>query len=117
MQLEAPDAFDLNAESKEVWRLYGINEGVDQQQTAAFGRQCLLARRLIERGVRFVQLFSPVNWDHHTGIKTALPANCAATDKPVAGLLTDLKARGLLEDTLVIWGGEFGRTPVAQKGD
>jgi hypothetical protein len=113
MQMEAPDAFNLDAESKEVWRLYGI----DEQQAQAFGRQCLLARRLIERGVRFVQLFSPVNWDHHTGITTALPANCAATDKPVAGLLTDLKARGLLEDTLVIWGGEFGRTPVAQKGD
>jgi hypothetical protein len=113
MQLEAPDAFNVDAEPKEVHRLYGI----DQPGTEAFGRQCLLARRLVERGVRFVQLISPVNWDHHTGIRTALPANCAATDKPIAGLLRDLKARGLLADTLVVWGGEFGRTPVAQKGD
>jgi hypothetical protein len=113
MQVEAPDAFNIDAEPKQVHDLYGI----DNHTTEAFGRQCLLARRLVERGVRFVQLFSPVNWDHHTGIKTALPANCAATDRPIAGLLTDLKARGLLQDTLVIWGGEFGRTPVAQKGD
>jgi hypothetical protein len=113
MQVEAPDAFNLSAEPKEVQHLYGL----DEQRTEAFGKQCLLARRLVERGVRFVQLFSPVNWDHHTGIRTELPANCAATDRPVAGLLKDLKARGLLDDTLVIWGGEFGRTPVAQKGD
>jgi hypothetical protein len=113
MQLEAPDAFNVDAEPKEVRQLYGI----DEEGTEAFGRQCLLARRLVERGVRFVQLMSPVNWDHHTGIRTALPANCAATDKPMAGLLRDLKARGLLQDTLVVWGGEFGRTPVAQKGD
>ena len=91
--------------------------GVGEQGTDAFGRQCLLARRLVERGVRFVQLISPVNWDHHTGIRTALPANCAATDRPIAGLIRDLKARGLLDETLVAWGGEFGRTPVAQKGD
>jgi uncharacterized protein (DUF1501 family) len=90
---------------------------VDDPRTEAFGKQCLLARRLVERGVRFVQLISPVNWDHHTGIRSALPANCEATDRPVAGLLKDLKARGLLDDTLVVWGGEFGRTPVAQKGD
>jgi Protein of unknown function (DUF1501) len=113
MQMQAPDAFNINAESRDVHHLYGI----DDQRSEAFGKQCLLARRLVERGVRFVQLISPVNWDHHTGIRTALPANCAATDRPIAGLLTDLKARGLLEDTLVIWGGEFGRTPVAQKGD
>jgi hypothetical protein len=113
MQVEAPDAFNIDAEPKEAHHLYGI----DNPTTEAFGRQCLLARRLVERGVRFVQLFSPVNWDHHTGIRTALPANCAATDRPIAGLLTDLKARGLLQDTLVVWGGEFGRTPVAQKGD
>jgi hypothetical protein len=113
MQIEAPDAFNLDAEPKSVQHLYGI----DDQRTQAFGKQCLLARRLVERGVRFVQLFSPVNWDHHTGIKRELPANCAKTDKPVAGMLRDLKARGLLAETLVIWGGEFGRTPVAQKGD
>jgi hypothetical protein len=113
MQIQAPDAFDLNHESQEMRHLYGL----DDQRTEAFGKQCLLARRLVERGVRFVQLFSPVNWDHHTGIHSQLPSNCAATDRPVAGLLKDLKARGLLQDTLVIWGGEFGRTPVAQKGD
>jgi hypothetical protein len=113
MQMQAPDALNLNGESNAVKHLYGIDNGTAE----AFGKQCLLARRLVERGVRFVQLMSPVNWDHHTGIRSALPANCAATDRPVAGLLKDLKARGLLEDTLVIWGGEFGRTPVAQKGD
>jgi hypothetical protein len=113
MQMEAPDAFNVDAEPKAVQRLYGVGE----PGTDAFGRQCLLARRLVERGVRFVQLISPVNWDHHTGIRTALPANCAATDRPTAGLLRDLKARGLLDETLVVWGGEFGRTPVAQKGD
>ncbi|MBI1914394.1 MAG: DUF1501 domain-containing protein [Planctomycetes bacterium] len=113
MQTEAPEAFNIGAETRAVQRLYGI----DDPRSEAFGKQCLLARRLVERGVRFVQLFSPVNWDHHTGIRTALPANCAATDRPVAGLLKDLKARGLLQDTLVVWGGEFGRTPVAQKGD
>ncbi len=113
MQVEAPDAFNIELESEQVKSLYGV----DDPRTETFGKQCLLARRLIERGVRFVQLFSPVNWDHHTGITRALPANCLATDKPVAGLLKDLKHRGLLDDTLVIWGGEFGRTPVAQKGD
>jgi hypothetical protein len=113
MQVEAPDAFNLDAETKETKRLYGI----DQPRTEAFGKQCLLARRLVERGVRFVQLYSPMDWDHHTGIKTALPANCLGMDKPVAGLLRDLKSRGLLDDTVVLWGGEFGRTPVAQKGD
>jgi hypothetical protein len=113
MQTEAPDAFNIDAEPKEMQKLYGV----DNPRTEAFGKQCLLARRLLERGVRFVQLFTPVNWDHHTGIRTELPNNCAATDRPVAGLLKDLKARGLLKDTLVIWGGEFGRTPVAQKGD
>jgi hypothetical protein len=112
MQTQAPEAFDLSAEPPAVRRLYGIGE----QPTDSFGQQCLLARRLVERGVRFIQLFSP-GWDHHTGIKTLLPRNCASMDRPVAGLLKDLEVRGLLEDTLVIWGGEFGRTPVAQKGD
>src|SRR5262249_58398798 len=113
IQAEAPDAFNIDAEPKQVQHLYGI----DGKRSETFGKQCLLARRLVERGVRFVQLISPVNWDHHTVIKTELPANCAATDKPVAGLLKDLKARGLLDETLVIWGGEFGRTPVAPKGE
>jgi hypothetical protein len=113
MQKEAPDAFDLQSETRETKALYGIDEG----PTDAFGRQCLLARRLVERGVRFVQLYSPMDWDHHTGIRSLLPANCSGIDRPVAGLLQDLKRRGLLDDTVVLWGGEFGRTPVAQKGD
>jgi hypothetical protein len=113
MQMEAPDAFNLDAETKQTKHLYGI----DEPATEAFGKQCLLARRLVERGVRFVQLYSPMDWDHHTGITTQLPANCAGIDRPVAGLLKDLRSRGLLDDTLVLWGGEFGRTPVAQKGD
>jgi hypothetical protein len=113
MQMEAPDAFNLDAETKATKRLYGIDEG----PTDAFGKQCLLARRLVERGVRFVQLYSPMDWDHHTGIRSQLPANCAGMDRPVAGLLKDLQWRGLLKDTVVLWGGEFGRTPVAQKGD
>ena len=113
MQVQAPEAFNLNAESAAIKRLYGL----DEKRTENFGQQCLLARRLVERGVRFVELFSPVGWDHHTGIRTELPAACAAVDKPIAALLKDLKARGLLDETLVLWGGEFGRSPVAQKGD
>ena len=113
MQVQAPEAFDAESEPADVQRLYGL----DEPRTASFGKQCLLARRLVERGVRCVELFSPAGWDHHTGIRTELPASCASIDRPVAGLLTDLKRRGLLDDTLVLWGGEFGRSPVAQKGD
>ena len=113
MQIQAPEAFDIESESEATQQLYGINE----PQSAAFGKQCLLARRLVERGVRSVEVFSPAGWDHHTGIRTELPKSCAAIDRPIAGLLTDLKARGLLDETLVLWGGEFGRSPVAQKGD
>jgi Protein of unknown function (DUF1501) len=113
MQLQAPEAFDIDTESESVQRLYGI----DEPRTAAFGKQCLLARRLVERGVRTIEVFSPAGWDHHTGIRTELPASCASIDRPIAGLLRDLKSRGLLEETLVLWGGEFGRSPVAQKGD
>lgn len=113
MQQEAPEAFDLTRESEATQKLYGT----DQPATELFGRQCLLARRLIERGVRFVQLFdAPANnaWDHHNGLKENLPKRCQAVDQPIAALLTDLKSRGLLEDTLVLWGGEFGRTPTAE---
>ncbi len=113
MQREAPEAFDLNLESGPTQRLYGIGTPV----TDMFGRQCLMARRLVERGVRFVQLFdAPENnaWDHHGGLRERLPSRCAAVDQPIAALLTDLKARGLLDDTLVLWGGEFGRTPTAE---
>jgi hypothetical protein len=113
MQREAPEAFDLTRESKTTQELYGI----DQPVSNLFGRQCLLARRLLERGVRFVQLFdAPENnvWDHHGNLRERLPKNCAAVDQPIAALLTDLKSRGLLDDTLVLWGGEFGRTPTAE---
>jgi hypothetical protein len=113
MQAEATEAFDVSRESRETQKLYGLDDPV----TDMFGRQCLMARRLVERGVRFVQLFdAPQNnaWDHHSGLRENLPKRCAAVDRPIAALLRDLKARGLLEDTLVLWGGEFGRTPTAE---
>jgi hypothetical protein len=112
MQTETPRLVDLADESQETLDLYGIGE----KPTDDFGRQCLLARRFAEAGVRFVQV-SLGGWDHHNKIATGLPDRCAVSDKPIAGLLTDLKSRGLLEDTLVLWGGEFGRTPHAQNGD
>ena len=121
MQLEAPRAMDVESESKATKALYGLDDPV----TEIFGRQCLMARRLAERGVRFVQVYHTQTanrsscqlWDQHGGLKTELPRNCAATDKPIAGLLADLKSRGLLDETLVIWGGEFGRTPTAEGTD
>ena len=113
MQREAPEAFDIERENESTRKLYGI----DNPATDMFGRQCLLARRLVERGVRFVQLFdAPENnaWDHHSSLKGRLSERCQAVDQPIAALLTDLKSRGLLEDTIVLWGGEFGRTPTAE---
>jgi hypothetical protein len=118
MQMEAPEAFDIERESPETKKLYGLGEPV----TEVFGKQCLMARRLVERGVRMVQVYHTVTskrascqlWDQHGSLREELANNCAATDQPVAALLQDLKARGLLEDTLVIWGGEFGRTPTAE---
>jgi hypothetical protein len=115
MQLSAPEAFDLAGETQAMHCLYGT----DQPETEDFGRRCLLARRLIERGVRFVQLWSGPqgavnNWDNHGNIQTELPPMARSVDRPIAGLLRDLKARGLLEDTLVVWTTEFGRTPFAQ---
>jgi len=118
MQARAPEAFDVANESEETKKLYGLDEKV----TETFGKQCLMARRLAERGVRMVQVYHTTTskrsscqlWDQHSGLKAELPNNCAAVDKPIAGLLKDLKARGLLEDTLVIWGGEFGRTPTVE---
>ncbi len=115
MQLAAPEALDLKSESEAARRLYGI----DQPVTDDFGRRCLMARRLIERGVRFVQIWSGAggptnNWDNHANIPKELPPMAAATDQPVAGLLADLKSRGLLEDTLVVWSTEFGRMPFTQ---
>ena len=106
MQAEAPAVLDLSKESKATKELYGIGD----KDTNEFGQQCLLARRLVEAGVRFVQITS-VDWDHHGGIKKGLLSKCKSVDKPIAGLLTDLKARGLLDDTLLLWSGEFGRTP------
>ena len=115
MQAEAPDAVNLSSETEATRELYGLN----QTETAVFGRNCLLARRLVERGVRFVQLYSGTGskWDAHTKIEQNHSELCRAVDKPIAGLLKDLKARGLLESTLVIWGGEFGRSPMSEKGD
>jgi hypothetical protein len=121
MQAEAPEAFSIASESPATRRLYGLDDPV----TAIFGRQCLMARRLSERGVRFVQAYHTQTsrrsscqlWDQHGALRTELPANCAATDRPIAALIKDLKARGLLDETLVIWGGEFGRTPTAEGTD
>jgi hypothetical protein len=112
MQTQVPDVLDMKSESPATLKLYGIGEGKDQ-----FARQCLLARRLVEAGVRFVEIASPGHWDHHNRLREQLATSCAATDKPIAALLTDLKGRGLLKDTLVVWAGEFGRTPYAQSGD
>ncbi|SIN71856.1 Protein of unknown function [Singulisphaera sp. GP187] len=114
MQSAAPDAVDLARESAETRTLYGL----DERTTAEFGTRCLLARRLVERGVRFVQLYSGdvAGWDAHEDVEENHARMCARTDKPVAGLLTDLKRRGLLESTLVIWGGEFGRMPMSEGG-
>jgi hypothetical protein len=111
MQIEAFKHIDLTKESAATRTLYGL----DNEKTKPFGTQCLIARRLIESGVRFVHLVRD-DWDHHADIPKNLPKSCAETDRPVAALLTDLKQRGLLDDTLVIWTGEFGRLPVVQGG-
>jgi len=117
MQTEAPEAFDLSGETEATAKNYGL----DQPKTEMFGRQCLLARRLVERGVRFVQLYHTTGgfqpWGQHSGLKAGHEKNALATDQPIAGLLQDLKSRGLLDDTLVIWGGELGRTPTAEGKD
>ena len=115
MQAEAPGAVDLGSETEATRKLYGM----DNKPTATFGRNCLLARRLVENGVRFVQLYSGAGskWDSHSGIESKHPPLCRAVDQPIAGLLADLKSRGMLDETLVIWGGEFGRTPMSEKGN
>ena len=118
MQMSVPEVTDLGAESEATRKLYGMDEEI----TAEFGRECLLARRLVEKGVRFVELLTPARpgldrWDQHSGIENGHRINARSVDKPIAGLLRDLKGRGLLKDTLVIWGGEFGRTPCAQIPD
>jgi hypothetical protein len=116
MQSAMPDAQDVSGESEATRKLYGMDNPV----TANFGRQCLMARRFLERGVRFVQVThsdSEVQWDQHGNLYKGHSKNAAEVDKPIAGFLKDLKSRGLLDDTLVIWGGEFGRTPTAQGKD
>jgi len=116
MQSTMPEAQDLSGESEATKRLYGM----DQPITENFGRQCLMARRFLERGVRFVQVThsdGEVQWDQHGNLFKGHNKNALEVDKPIAGFLEDLKQRGLLEDTLVIWGGEFGRTPTAQGND
>jgi hypothetical protein len=110
MQMDAPAALNIDDETADTLKLYGINGS----PTENFGRQCLLARRLIERGVRFVQCSHSYKWDQHSDLKNGHENNAREVDLPIAGLITDLKQRGLLEDTLVLWGTEFGRTPVAQ---
>jgi hypothetical protein len=114
MQAAAPDLIDLSGESQQTLAMYGANE----KETRDFGTRCLLARRMIERGVRFVQLYSgdKGGWDAHNHVERNHGTHCRRTDKPIAGLLTDLRQRGLLDDTLVIWGGEFGRMPMSEKG-
>jgi hypothetical protein len=111
MQASAPDVVDIAREPKHILEMYGADPG-----KPSFANSCLLARRLVERGVRFVQIFHEA-WDQHGNLKADLKKNCANTDKPCAALIKDLKARGLLDDTLIIWGGEFGRTPMVQGGD
>ncbi|MGH6630915.1 MAG: DUF1501 domain-containing protein, partial [Burkholderiales bacterium] len=113
MQTEAPKLTDIGDESPETLALYGVNESA----TDAFGRQCLLARRFAERGVRFIQCSHSFKWDQHQNLKKDHERNALEVDKPIAGLLADLKARGLLKDTLVVWSGEFGRTPTGQGRD
>jgi uncharacterized protein (DUF1501 family) len=117
MQISATDALDVDRESTVTQEQYGLHDKV----TASYARRCLMARRLIERGVRIVQVFMncPAGnnpWDHHSDLEGGLRQCCAATDRPIAALLKDLKQRGLLDETLVIWGGEFGRLPLSQGG-
>jgi hypothetical protein len=111
MQTAAQEALDISQETKATQKLYGI----DNPESEEYGKRCLIARRLVERGVRFVQAFTKNQyWDHHGSIRSALPRACHKTDIPAAGLITDLKQRGLLASTVVHWGGEMGRLPVIQ---
>ena len=109
MQSEAPELMDLSSESQAIQKLYGIGD----KSTDAFGRRCLLARRFIQSGVRFVQVTN-LGWDHHSSIHQGLRAKCLGVDKPIAGLIADLKSRGMLDETLIVWTGEFGRTSYDQ---
>ena len=109
LQAAGPELLDFSKESPATLEAYGVN----QEATKPFATNCLLARRMVERGVRFVMLMH-ASWDHHSGIIAGLKKNCGATDQPTAALLKDLKQRGMLDDTLVVWGGEFGRTPMSE---
>jgi len=111
MQTSVPELMGIGGETKETLESYGAVPG-----KASFANNCLLARRLVERGVRLVELYDS-GWDHHGGIETRLPAKCKETDRPIAALLKDLKQRDLLKDTLIVWGSEFGRTPLRQGGN
>jgi uncharacterized protein (DUF1501 family) len=118
MQLAVPEVLRFADETPSTHALYGL----DQKETAEFGQQCLAARRLVERGVRFVQIFHGSNggagaWDAHSNLKQGHTGLCKQVDRPIAALLTDLKRRGLLDETLVVWGSEFGRTPGAEGAD
>ena len=113
MQTTIPPIMSLQDESRETLGLYGI----DEKPTDNFGRQCLLARKFAEQGVRYIQVSTDYTWDHHQKVKDGSIAESKKVDKPIAGLLTDLARRGLLEDTLVVWGAEFGRTPMVENGD
>jgi uncharacterized protein (DUF1501 family) len=115
MQAHAPEVVDVSGESRATRRLYGL----DHKDTAEFGLRCLLARRMVERGVRFVQVYSgdTNGWDAHSDLEGNHSKLCRQSDLPIAGLLRDLKSRGLLDSTLVIWGGEFGRTPMTEGTD
>ena len=112
MQTEVPQLMNVYKESSSVRRAYGIGS----RSTDSFGKQCLLARRMAEAGVRFIELNSG-GWDHHRGLKSGMERNCRAIDKPIAALLADLEKRDMLKDTLVMWGGEFGRTPHGESDD
>ena len=117
MQLAASDVLDLSRESEVTKKAYGLDNPI----TAPYGKRCLMARRLVEAGVRFVQVFPPIKpsfqpWDSHSNVKTELQDICARTDQPSTALVQDLKSRGLLDQTVVAWGGEFGRLPVSQNG-
>jgi len=112
MQTELPKVLDIKAESEETKRLYGL----DRKESKGFGSKCLVARRMIEAGVRFVEI-TQGSWDHHASLQQNLTTNTSAIDQPMYGLITDLKQRGLLEETLIVWSGEFGRTPYAQGRD
>ena len=113
MQLSVPEVAEIDGETAETRHLYGL----DETATAAYGRTCLMSRRLVERGVRFVQAYHTGDWDAHSKLKTNHAQNCLAVDRPIAGLIQDLKRRGLLDETLVVWGTEFGRTPGAERSD